>query len=80
MFLKFVAPERQKRSAASVHRVLFRKPGMFAAQVAPFDLMGCDSGVFAHIQNLYYHNPDKPVVAKRKSRFVGELKYLPQMH
>jgi len=48
MFYQFVAPERQKRAAASVKGIQFCKIRMFAAQIAPFYLVSCDAGVLRH--------------------------------
>jgi len=48
MFLKLVAPEGQECSAASVHGILFRKPGLFTAQVAPFYFVGFYTRVIGH--------------------------------
>jgi hypothetical protein len=48
MFLKFGAPEGQKRSAATVQRILFCKLGIFTAQVAPFYIVGCNPCVIGH--------------------------------
>ena len=50
MFFKFVAPEWQKSSAASIQSVDLCKVGILTAQIAPFDVMGCDTGVFFHIK------------------------------
>jgi hypothetical protein len=49
MFFKFVAPEGQKRSAASIQGLDLCKVGILTAQIAPFDVMGCNTGVFFHI-------------------------------
>jgi hypothetical protein len=48
MFFKLGAPERQKRSAASVQRIHFCKPRMLAAQIAPFYVVGCYACVIVH--------------------------------
>jgi fumarate reductase subunit D len=48
MLLKLIAPEGQKRSAAPVHGILFCKPGLFTAQVAPFYVVGFYTRVIGH--------------------------------
>jgi len=46
--LDFGAPQRLKGAAASVQGFGFGKLGMFAAQIAPLDSMGMDSGRVGH--------------------------------
>jgi hypothetical protein len=46
--LKFFAPERLKRSTGPVQGVKFCKIHMFATQIAPFYLVGCDTGILSH--------------------------------
>jgi len=48
MFLKFFAPERLKRSTGPVQGIKLCKIHMFATQIAPFYLVGCDTGVLGH--------------------------------
>jgi len=46
MFFKFITPQGQKSSAASIQSVNLCKVGILTAQIAPFDFMGCNTGVF----------------------------------
>jgi hypothetical protein len=46
MFFKFITPKGLKRPAASIQSVHLCKIRMFTAQIAPFDGMGGNTGVF----------------------------------
>jgi len=52
MFFKILAPERLKGAAGPVQGVEFCKVGMFTAQVAPFDVVGCNSRI--HVTGIFH--------------------------
>jgi hypothetical protein len=55
MFFKFITPEGLKSSATSIQSVNLCKVCKLTAQIAPFDFMGCNTGVFCH-KKLRFEN------------------------